>query len=203
MESTLLTSLGFEQKKQFKYYQYLNCFFCAKPNDVRSFLSLVVGGLASLFTVLALVYLLLPNEYNITASVELDKAPSRVFPLINNLENWSYWAHKDLQGYEQNFFGAKSGEGAVYEWRKGSHHGRIEIVRSKKDTEVVYKAYLPNGITAQHIFSISPSPTGAKLIWRETGSYGWDPRVRAYAWLTGLEAKLSQQYQKTLNSLLQ
>lgn len=170
---------------------------------MRSILSLFLGVLVSLGLFLAFVYAFLPNQYHLKASVTLERTPQEVFAIVNNLERWAVWAHADLKGINQDFFGAKQGEGAVYEWRSEGNYGRIEIVESVPNERVRFEAYLPDGISSEHIFSIRQHGGQTELVWEEVGNFGWDPRMRLYAWLTGLEAKLSAQYTRTLAGLRQ
>ena len=92
------------------------------------------------FAVAVLVLILLgfaatrPDTFRVERSVEIQAAPGKVFPLINDFHNWPAWSpwEKLDPAMKETHGGAAAGVGASYAWEGNGKvgAGRMEITDS-------------------------------------------------------------------------
>ena len=78
--------------------------------------------------------LLMPEALEFERSITINKSPSRVFPLVNNLENWDTWTAWAEEDRHMRVIlkGSSSGVGSIQEFESsdGKDKGTITITES-------------------------------------------------------------------------
>ena len=82
-----------------------------------------------------------PDSFRVQRSTSIKAPPEKIFPLVNDLHNWSTWSpwEKLDPAMKRTHGGAASGKGAVYEWQGNGEvgAGRMEIIESSPPSKVV------------------------------------------------------------------
>ena len=95
---------------------------------------LIVAGLIAALLVYASTR---PDRFSVQRKISIDASPEKVFPLINDFQQWGYWspwATRD-PSMSQSFSGPARGEGAIYSWsgnNKVGDHGLNVFVRGRR-----------------------------------------------------------------------
>ena len=53
----------------------------------------IFGGIAAVLVTLLLIGLALPGTWSAEASIEIEAAPTEVFPYLNDLSRWDTWTN--------------------------------------------------------------------------------------------------------------
>ena len=88
-------------------------------------LLIVAGILIAVPTVILAVASFKPDEFRVTRSITINKAPAEVFPLVNvvrNGEKWGPWFGLDPK-MKTTYEGPESGVGAKYSWEGDDNVG--------------------------------------------------------------------------------
>ena len=109
---------------------------------------LMIATIVAVMIALAIVIVLIlaatkPDSFRIERSSTINAAPDKVFPLINDFQQWrgwSPWENKDPD-LKRTYSGAERGKGAVYAWEgnKNVGSGRMEILDAAPPSKVVIK----------------------------------------------------------------
>ncbi|MEK9968158.1 MAG: SRPBCC family protein, partial [Ferrovibrio sp.] len=104
----------------------------------------IVLAIAAL-VVLAIAGLLIyattrPDTFRVARTTQIQAAPERIFPLINDLTAWKAWSpfEKKDPDMQRSFSGPAAGTGARYAWAgdKNIGEGSMEIVDSLPSSKV-------------------------------------------------------------------
>ena len=132
-------------------------------------LALVVLGLVSFI-------LSRPDSFRIVRSATIAAPAEVVFPMINDLHNWtawSPWAELD-PNMKLTYSGAQLGVGAVYSWTGNDKvgEGRMTILESQPNDKVVIKLEFMKPFEATNTtnFIIKPENGGVNVTWDMTGN---------------------------------
>jgi len=109
---------------------------------------LMIATIVAVMIALAIVIVLIlaatkPDSFRIERSSTINAAPDKVFPLINDFQQWrgwSPWENKD-PNLKRTYSGAERGKGAVYAWEgnKNVGSGRMEILEANSPSKIVIK----------------------------------------------------------------
>src|SRR6185295_3431402 len=91
---------------------------------------LMIATIVAVMIALAIVIVLIlaatkPDSFRIERSATINAAPDKVFPLINDFQQWrgwSPWENKD-PNLKRTYSGAERGKGAVYAWEGNKNVG--------------------------------------------------------------------------------
>lgn len=116
-----------------------------------------------------------PATFHIQRSIAIQASPDKVFPLINNLHNWPYWAPQDREDAttRRTFSGPESGVGAVSDWigSGSTGQGRMSIIESVPANRVTIKVDFEKPFVAENIneFVIEPDGQSTTVTWSMHG----------------------------------
>ena len=120
--------------------------------------------------VVALVALLLlyaatrPDTFRVERSVSIKAPPEKIFPLINDYQNWKTWSpyEKLDPAMKRTFSGPAAGKGAVYAWDSNSHAGvgRMEILDTSPPSKVAIKLDFTKPFEAHNLVAFTLEPQG-------------------------------------------
>jgi uncharacterized protein YndB with AHSA1/START domain len=82
-----------------------------------------------------------PDTFRIQRSININAPPEKIFPLINDFNNFGAWSPYEKKDPMMNrkISGVANGKGAVYEW-EGDHNvgkGRMEITDTSPPSKVI------------------------------------------------------------------
>ncbi|MDZ7631820.1 MAG: SRPBCC family protein [Gemmatimonadaceae bacterium] len=97
----------------------------------------------AIVVIVAVAAFMRPDSYRVERAITINAPPERVFPLINDFDNfavWSPWEKLDPE-MERQISPVSSGKGAIYEWRGNSKAGagRMEILESTPSSRILVK----------------------------------------------------------------
>lgn len=117
-----------------------------------------------------------PNEYTVERSASINAPPDRIFPLINDFQQWGRWSpyEKLDPALQRTFGGAPSGTGATYAWAGNSKAGvgRMEITQSVPSSQITIKLDFSKPFVAHNttVFSLAPGGGSTRVSWVMKGS---------------------------------
>jgi hypothetical protein len=138
----------------------------------------IIGGLALLVLLLALVAFFFPRHYRIERALVMKAKPDIVLAQIADLrawKNWSAWHERD-PGMKLSYSAQTSGAGAWSAWEsKKEGNGKMTIT-SQEPAKVVYALeFLDVGMTSTGSMELAPDGEGVRVIWVDTGDLGMNP----------------------------
>lgn len=160
--------------------------------------------LVLIFGVAFFIGLFLPSEWKVSRSVEIKAKPRQVFPLINDLRNWSQWypwTRKMDVSMVTIYEGPTKGEGAIKRW-SGSDikNGEIKIVKSVPNREIHYEFHSDaSRIKVHGIIALEATPNGCKVTWTDSGKAGLNPMVRLS--IGAMDQTIGEKFEKGLQNL--
>ncbi|HMD59785.1 MAG TPA: SRPBCC family protein [Opitutaceae bacterium] len=134
---------------------------------MKTFLK-VVGVLAGLVVVLAVVGFLLPGHYKVERTAVIAARPDTIFPLIGDLRAWSRWGvwfQRD-PAMKVDYSASTTGVGAWSEWKsKSQGDGRMTITSVQAPGLFEYRIEFPDmGMSSTGTMMLAPGAAGATQV---------------------------------------
>lgn len=135
----------------------------------------ILVGIALILAVFAIIVAMQPSEFTVTRSTSIAAAPSKVFPLVNNLRMWPLWSpwEKLDPDMRKEYGGSDEGAGATYGWNGNSKvgEGRNTITESKPNEMVAMRLEFirPFQCSNDVKFTFKPEGSGTKVTWKMMG----------------------------------
>ena len=109
-------------------------------------LAKIFGGIATVLVTLMLIGLILPGTWSAAASIQIEAAPSEVFPFLDDLNRWDTWTNwGDL---DSELSDPSRGVGASRTWDDPEFgSGSVTITSSGPSTFVGYVVEMGGGAT--------------------------------------------------------
>jgi uncharacterized protein YndB with AHSA1/START domain len=135
----------------------------------------VLGGLAALIVLVAIIAALQPKHFTITRSATMNAPPARVFEQVNDFRKWEAWSpwEKLDPNLQRTYDGPPAGVGAHYHWLGDKKVGEGEMtITESRPAELVrldlhfIKPFNANNVTE---FRFQPSSSGTNMVWTMTG----------------------------------
>ena len=142
----------------------------------------ILGGLAVLVLLLAVIGLLLPRRYRVERSAVIKARPEVVFAQVADLrawKNWGVWFERDPQ-MQITYSETTAAVGGWSEWKiKSQGNGKATLTRLTPPTEVEYSLQFEGmGFASQGNFTLIPRTDGVRVVWADTGDLGLNPISR-------------------------
>jgi uncharacterized protein YndB with AHSA1/START domain len=124
-----------------------------------------------------------PDTFRIQRATSIKAPPEKIFPVINDLHNWSSWSPWDKMDptMKKTHAGAANGKGAVYEWEGNSKvgKGRMEITDTSPPSQVTVKLDFIKPFEAHNIaeFMLEPSGDSTNVTWAMHGPNSYIAKV--------------------------
>lgn len=115
-----------------------------------------------------------PNTFRIQRSIGIQAPPEKIFPLLDDLHNWSRWEPQDREDptVQRRFSGPASGSGAASEWSSTGKagRGRMLITESEPPARVLVVVDFTKPFQAHNFNEFTLEPRGAEtqLTWTWT-----------------------------------
>jgi uncharacterized protein YndB with AHSA1/START domain len=117
-----------------------------------------------------------PNTFRIARSAVIDAPPERIYPLINDLQEWPRWSPWSRLDPQQNvtYEGSPLGAGAIMAWsgNKNVGVGKMKIVESSQNERIRLKLQFIKPMKAINDvqFDLKPiSETRTEVLWTMSG----------------------------------
>lgn len=136
----------------------------------------VLAALAGAGAILLAVGLLLPGTWSAERSVTIDAPPDEVFRHVGDLAHWDAWTV--WGSVESELSDRTAGEGATRSWDDPfMGEGRVTVTRHRRPDTVRYRVEVEGGsiVTEGSMALESVGEGRTRLLWREEGSFGWNP----------------------------
>lgn len=170
----------------------------------------IVAGLGVVAIIGILAYAATkPDAFQVQRSVNINAAPDKIFPLINNMRSMNSWnpfaeADPDIK---IAYSGPDSGEGARYEWTGNSKvgEGNIEITDASAPSRVTLRLNMLKPLAAHNtvVFTLEPNgpATNATTIvtWAMNGEQSYIGKVMHV--LFNMDRMVGSQFEKGLAKL--
>ncbi len=137
-------------------------------------LAKVFGGIAAILLTLMLIGLVLPGTWSAEASIQIEAAPTDLFPFLNDLSRWDTWTN--WGEVESELSDPSLGVGASRSWddpNLGS--GSVTITGSEAPTFVRYEVKIEGGASVSGELRIEALGGASRVTWREEGDLGRNP----------------------------
>ncbi len=137
-------------------------------------LAKIFGGIAAVLVTLLLIGLALPGTWSAEASIEIEAAPTEVFPYLNDLSRWDTWTN--WGDIESELSDPPTGVGASRGWGDPNFGtGSVTITSSAAPTLVRYEVEVEGGASVSGELRIEPLGAASRVTWREEGDLGRNP----------------------------
>lgn len=116
-----------------------------------------------------------PDTFSCARSIDIDAAPDKIFPLINDLQAWEGWTpyNKDPL-MKKSFSGNSVGPGASYAWdgNKDVGQGNIEISSATPPRQIVMQLNIIKPFAGQNRveFTLEPQGGATRVTWAMSGA---------------------------------
>jgi carbon monoxide dehydrogenase subunit G len=116
-----------------------------------------------------------PDTFRVERSVSIDAPPEKIFPLIDDLHNWTVWSpwEKKDPAMKRTYSGAARGKGAAYAWEgnKDVGMGRMEIAESSPTSKVTINLDFVKPFEAHNVvdFTVEPKGGTSSVTWAMHG----------------------------------
>jgi len=124
----------------------------------------------------------LPGEYRVARSVVVEAPPEAVFPLVNDLNQWSSWTIWSARdpAMKIDIAGGGEGEGASQSWHSESQgSGELTITRSVVNESITYSLHFPEfDSRSTGRIVLEPVTGGTRVTWSDEGDLGSNPMMR-------------------------
>ena len=137
-------------------------------------LAKVFGGIATVLVTLMLIGFVLPGTWSAEASIQIEAAPTEVFPLLNDLSRWDTWTN--WGDIESELSDPPRSAGASRNWDDPNFgSGSVTITSSVAPTFVRYEVEVEGGASVSGELRIEALEGGSRVTWREAGDLGRNP----------------------------
>ena len=167
--------------------------------------------LIALSVVVVVVILLLivaamrPDEFCVERSININAAPDRLFPSINDFHQWTGWSpwEKIDLDLKRSYSGSPNGKGAVYEWEGNNKvgKGRMEITETASPARVLIKLDFEKPFKASNMaeFVLAPEGGSTRVTWAMTGRSPFMMKVMGL--LMNMDRMVGKDFEKGLANL--
>lgn len=139
----------------------------------------ILKRLALIITVAIVAVLLYattrPDSFQVERSVVIAAKPEKIFPLINDLHQWTAWSpweHLD-PALKREYSGSVSGQGASYAWSGNNKvgSGSMTITASQPATHIAMDLHFIQPFEARNTadFTLTEGANGTRVTWRMAG----------------------------------
>ena len=151
---------------------------------MKSIFLRLICAIGLVLTFFWLVGYLLPRSYSISSTVTIDRTANQIFPMINDLRNWSEWSPWGEQAdLDIKYSGGDQGVGSVQTWTDPRGDGKLWITDSKPDQSVTYKMFSGNFPEMASRIELTPTGDATEVTWASEGTLPSGAFYGYFSWL--------------------
>ena len=149
----------------------------------------------------------LPDRFRIERSIEIAAPPQRIFPLIEDLMQWTRWSpwEKRDPDMKRTFGNPNRGMGATYAWSGNDAvgAGRMKITNARAPTTVNIDLDFIDPFAAHNKvdFKLEPASAGTRVTWAMHGSQPYLAKLMSV--FTSMEKMVGPDFETGLANLKQ
>lgn len=160
--------------------------------------------LLTVLVILVALYLglcaVMPSEFNVSRSTEIEAPVPVVYnqvAVLKNWENWSPWAEMDST-MVTTYIGAESGVGQKSAWTsENSGEGKMEFLAMEDNKSISTSLDFGDQGTAKGTWTFNETPNGTKVTWQVIGDMGFFARPMGML----MDNLLGSQFEQGLGNL--
>ncbi len=150
------------------------------------FITILTAIVSLIVTVVAIILIIAatkPASFQVVRSTNINAAPDRIFPQINDFHNWAAWSpwEKLDPAMKKTLSGSASGKGAIYEWsgNKKAGSGRMEILDSTSPSKITIKLDFMKPMEAHNTleYTLEQSGNSTTVTWAMLGNNNFMGKV--------------------------
>jgi hypothetical protein len=162
---------------------------------------LVIAVLAAAILIFAATK---PDTFHIQRSVVIQASPDKVFPLIDDLHNWTHWQPQYSDpAVKLSYSGPDRGLGAESEWSGTGQTGagRITVTESKPSQSVTVTVNWTRPFAVRNInqFTLAPDGSGTRVTWSMDGPNVYMMKVMSV--FTNMDTLMGKHFEEGLRNL--
>lgn len=163
-------------------------------------IGIIIGGLVALFLIVAAI---LPSNYSVERSIEINEPAEVVYALVANLPNWPKWDPFTDQdpGAKSVFSGVAGTIGSKWNWegeKVGIGSLTVEELVPNQSIRSKMVSVAPQPMEASDNWRFEPTANGTKVTWTIAGNLGY-PVERVFGFF--MESILGPTCEKGLANL--
>ena len=162
---------------------------------------IVVGPIAAL-----LVYASTrPDRFSVQRKISIDASPEKVFPLINDFQQWGYWSPWATldPSMSQSFSGPARGEGVIYAWSGNNKvgSGRMKIIESVPPLLIRIQLDFTRPFEAHNIseFALAAEGEATAVTWTMSGPANFITKLMGV--FVSMDRMVGRDFERGLSSL--
>jgi uncharacterized protein YndB with AHSA1/START domain len=143
------------------------------------FIQWTLVAIGTLMLLIVGVGLILPSQFEVQRSVDINAAPEKVYDLVvdtRQWKNWTVWNRRD-PNMRIVYSGPPFGMGAKWAWEsKTEGRGAMEFTRVEPNRRVEYRLHFPEfNMTSTGALILEPAGKGTRITWTNVGDTGSNP----------------------------
>lgn len=165
----------------------------------------VLLGIAVIVAILIAVIATRPADFHIERSAKIEAPASAIFPLINDLQQWTRWSPWDKLdvNMKKTYVGPQAGPGAEYSWAGNNQVGEgrmtIEDIKENESVSIKLEFLKPMKATNQTLFTLTPEGEGTVVNWSMDGKN--DFIGKAFSLFMNVDQMVGADFERGLASL--
>ncbi|MEM9410357.1 MAG: SRPBCC family protein [Planctomycetota bacterium] len=166
------------------------------------FLLRLFAAITSVVVIVAAIGYFLPRNFELEASIEIDRPPEDVFPKINSLPSWQFWStfnEEKIEGLKVSYGEKVQGVGAVQQWTDARGSGKLWITASSPNESIEYDLQFGDFPIMKSQMQLTKTDSGTNLSWRSQGALPSGPFYGFFA--PFFAGQLNHEYEMCLKQL--
>jgi len=140
----------------------------------------VLGTGAALLSLFLLIGLLLPGDWEATATHTIAAPAEDVMPFLDSPEGWRQWTPWPEEGVDRS--GPSRGPGARLSWNDPELGSGSFTIVSAEPERVEYAVEVDEGtMVSNGVIALTPANGGVRVDWHEQGDLGRNPLMGYWA----------------------
>lgn len=141
----------------------------------------ILGGLAALIVLLALVSFFFPRTYRVERSLVIKARPEAIHAQVADLKawkSWGAWQERD-PGMKMEYSAQSTGVGAWSAWQSAKEGNGKMTITALTPTAIAYGLEFPDfGTKSNGKIALTPEAAGTRVVWTDEGDLGMNPMNR-------------------------
>ena len=167
---------------------------------------MTIFALLILFVIAILAYTATrPNSFRIQRSILIQATPDKIFPLINDFNQWRTWSPWENidPTMQRTYSGTAQGVGTIYAWQGTGQvgAGRMEITSTRPSSEIIIQLDFLKPFEAHNIaeFTLTAQGQNTELTWSMHGSSPYLSKLMGVFF--NMDRMIGKDFEKGLNTL--
>lgn len=162
-----------------------------------------MGGILGLIIVILAVALILPNEYAVSRTVNINAPAEKIYALVadpKEWKKWSVWNQRD-PAMQMTYSGPTSGTGAGWDWQsKSEGNGGMKFTAAIENKQIDYELHFEGmGKPSSGALLLEAQAGATKITWSMHGTSEGNLMMKLFA--PFMDKMVGPDFQDGLNNL--